>query len=77
MKPTVSNLKFAQHKFRRHGFHLTIDEEIDDGSGCGSGGEARPSPVVLLFDDFSGELVDLLFSYSGESDRIITLSIMI
>lgn len=51
------------------------EEVVGDGGGggdCGSGGEAHPNYVTLLFDGPSGRLVDLFFSEGGEFDRITT-----
>lgn len=55
----------TQQEFFQQGSYTTIDREVvgnGGNGGFGSGGEASPSFVAFLFDGFSGELVDLLFS---------------
>lgn len=58
-------MRSLQHKFCRHGSHITIDDEDDGDGGSGSGREACPGLVAFFFDASSSGLVDLFSSSSA------------
>lgn len=54
-------MRSLQQKFYKHNSYTMINNEDDGGNDCGSGGEALPGLVALLFDNSVGGLVDLFF----------------
>lgn len=63
-------------EFCRQIFHTKVDDEYDGDSGCGNGGETRPSLIAFLYECYGGGFLDhfLRFPCGREpSDRFTTL----